>query len=84
MLVSLWEVASLEAVEFMTEFYGHLKEGKPWSEALKLAHQASQSQIPPTLLLGGLHPPRGGLRQGYCYRLSILYLGAGEGAYATF
>ena len=45
-LVSLWEVASLEAVEFMTEFYGHLKEGKPRSEALKLARQAIKAKYP--------------------------------------
>ena len=28
-VVSLWAVASDEAVEYMTLFYGHLKEGKP-------------------------------------------------------
>ena len=45
-LVSLWEVASLEAVEFMTEFYGHLKEGKPRSEALRLARRAIKAKYP--------------------------------------
>jgi CHAT domain-containing protein/Tfp pilus assembly protein PilF len=45
-LVSLWEVASLEAVEFMTLFYGHLKEGKPRGEALKLARRAIKAKYP--------------------------------------
>jgi CHAT domain-containing protein len=45
-LVSLWEVASLEAVEFMTEFYGHLKEDQPRSEALKLTRQAIKAKYP--------------------------------------
>ena len=45
-LVSLWEVASLEAVEFMTEFYSHLKEGKSRSEALKLARRAIKAKYP--------------------------------------
>ena len=45
-LVSLWEVASLEAVEFMTRFYSHLKEGKPRSEALKLARRAIKAKYP--------------------------------------
>ena len=45
-LVSLWEVASLEAVEFMTEFYGHLKEGKSRSDALKLARRAIKAKYP--------------------------------------
>ena len=45
-LVSLWEVASLEAVEFMTRFYGHLKEGKPRKEALKLARRAIKAKYP--------------------------------------
>jgi len=45
-LVSLWEVASLEAVEFMTEFYRHLKEGTPRSEALKLARRTIKAKYP--------------------------------------
>jgi len=45
-LVSLWEVASLEAVEFMTAFYGHLKEGTSRSQALKLARQAIKAKYP--------------------------------------
>ena len=45
-LVSLWEVASLEAVEFMTLFYGHLKEGKPRKEALTLARRAIKAKYP--------------------------------------
>ena len=45
-VVSLWEVASLEAVEFMTRFYGHLKEGKPRTEALKLARRAIKAKYP--------------------------------------
>jgi len=44
--VSLWEVASLEAVEFMTHFYGHLKEGKPRKEALTLARWAIKAKYP--------------------------------------
>jgi CHAT domain-containing protein len=45
-LVSLWEVASLEAVEFMTRFYGLLKEGKPRKEALALARRAIKAKYP--------------------------------------
>ena len=45
-VVSLWEVASLEAVEFMTRFYGHLKEGKPRGEALQLARRAIKAKYP--------------------------------------
>jgi tetratricopeptide (TPR) repeat protein len=45
-LVSLWEVASLEAVEFMTAFYGHLKAGTPRSEALRLARLAIKAKYP--------------------------------------
>jgi tetratricopeptide (TPR) repeat protein len=45
-LVSLWEVASLEAVEFMTRFYGHLKEGKPRGEALQQARREIKAKYP--------------------------------------
>ena len=45
-LVSLWEVASHEAVEYMTRFYGHLKEGKSRSEALQLARRAIKAKYP--------------------------------------
>ena len=45
-VVSLWEVASLEAVEFMTRFYGHLKEGKSRGEALQLARRAIKAKYP--------------------------------------
>ncbi|MBI4838033.1 MAG: CHAT domain-containing protein [Nitrospirae bacterium] len=36
-VVSLWEVASDPAVEYMKAFYGHLKAGKSRGEALRLA-----------------------------------------------
>jgi CHAT domain-containing protein len=45
-LGSLWPVASKETVEYMTMFYGHLKEGKSRAEALKLARQAIKSKYP--------------------------------------
>lgn len=45
-LVSLWPVASDEAVELMTMFYGHLQKGKPRSEALRLARQAIKAKYP--------------------------------------
>ena len=35
--MSLWEVASDAAVEYMTLFYGHPKDGKSRLEALQLA-----------------------------------------------
>ena len=61
-LVSLWPVASEEAVEFMTKFYGYLEEGKPRAEALS-GPPGHQSQVPPTFLLGRLYPPWRGVRQ---------------------
>jgi len=36
-VVSLWEVASKQAVEYMKTFYSHLKSGKSRAEAMKLA-----------------------------------------------
>lgn len=45
-VVSLWEVASKEAVEFMEIFYRHLKGGKNRAEALKLARKEIKSKYP--------------------------------------
>jgi tetratricopeptide (TPR) repeat protein len=45
-VVSLWEVASEETVEFMVTFYGHLKAGKPKAEALRLARQHIKAKYP--------------------------------------
>lgn len=45
-LVSLWPVASDEAVEHMTLFYGHLKDGKSRLEALQLARRAIKAKYP--------------------------------------
>ena len=44
--MSLWEVASKEAVEFMTIFYGYLKAGKSRSESLGLARKEIKSKYP--------------------------------------
>jgi CHAT domain-containing protein len=44
--VSLWEVASSEAVEYMMIFYGHLKAGKERVEALRLAEQEIKTIYP--------------------------------------
>jgi tetratricopeptide (TPR) repeat protein len=45
-VVSLWEVASQEAVEYMKSFYTHLKAGKTRSEALRLARSEIKSKYP--------------------------------------
>jgi CHAT domain-containing protein/Tfp pilus assembly protein PilF len=45
-VVSLWEVASNEAVEFMKAFYGHLKSGKGRAEALQLARKEIKAKYP--------------------------------------
>ena len=45
-VVSLWEVASQETVEYMTTFYRYLKEGKSRSEALSLARGAIKKKYP--------------------------------------
>jgi CHAT domain-containing protein/Tfp pilus assembly protein PilF len=45
-VVSLWEVPSLEAVEGMILFYRHHKEGKPRSQALNLARRAIRAKYP--------------------------------------
>jgi CHAT domain-containing protein len=45
-VVSLWEVASQEAVEYMEIFYAHLKAGKIRGEALRLARNEIKSKHP--------------------------------------
>jgi CHAT domain-containing protein len=45
-VVSLWEVASDEAVEYMKTFYTHLKQGKGRGEALRLTRQEMKSKYP--------------------------------------
>ncbi|MBW1947822.1 MAG: CHAT domain-containing protein, partial [Deltaproteobacteria bacterium] len=45
-VVSLWEVASQETKDFMTHFYGHLKNGRSRSEALRLARQYIKAKHP--------------------------------------
>jgi len=45
-LVSLWEVASVEIVEYMKMFYGHLRAGKGKAEALALARQEMRRRYP--------------------------------------
>lgn len=45
-VVSLWEVASEETVEYMESFYGHLREGKSRSEALSLARNEIKAKYP--------------------------------------
>jgi CHAT domain-containing protein len=45
-MVSLWEVASKETVDYMTLFYDHLKEGKSRSQALRQARQEIKAQNP--------------------------------------
>ena len=45
-VVSLWEVASNEAVEFMKAFYGHLKSGKGRAEALRLSRNQIKAKYP--------------------------------------
>jgi tetratricopeptide (TPR) repeat protein len=45
-LVSLWPLASHEAVEYMTTFYQHLKSGKNRAEALSLARRAIKAKYP--------------------------------------
>jgi CHAT domain-containing protein len=44
--VSLWEVASQPAVEYMKLFYGHLKTGKQRGEALRLARNEIKAKYP--------------------------------------
>jgi len=44
-VVSLWEVASDPAVEYMETFYGHLKSGKSRAEALKLTRRAMKTKF---------------------------------------
>lgn len=45
-VVSLWEVASEPAVEYMKSFYSHLKSGKNKAEAMKLARQEIKAKYP--------------------------------------
>lgn len=45
-VVSLWEVASEPAVEYMKAFYTNLKEGKSRAEALKLARNGMKAKYP--------------------------------------
>jgi CHAT domain-containing protein/Flp pilus assembly protein TadD len=45
-VVSLWEVASESAVEYVTLFYGYLKQGKPRAQALKLAREQMRKKYP--------------------------------------
>jgi len=45
-VVSLWEVASKPAVEFMEIFYKHLKEGKGKAEALRLTKKVMKTKYP--------------------------------------
>jgi CHAT domain-containing protein/Flp pilus assembly protein TadD len=43
-VVSLWEVASEPAVEYVSYFYGYLKQGLPHAQALKLAREQMRSR----------------------------------------
>jgi CHAT domain-containing protein/predicted negative regulator of RcsB-dependent stress response len=45
-VVSLWEVASNAAVEFMTSFYGHIKAGRSEAEALRSARREIKAKYP--------------------------------------
>jgi tetratricopeptide (TPR) repeat protein len=45
-VVSLWEVASEAAEDFMRRFYGHLQAGKPKAEALALARREIRALYP--------------------------------------
>ncbi len=51
-VVSLWEVASQETVEYMERFYGHLKAGKTRTEALRLARSEMKIQVSQPLSSG--------------------------------
>ena len=54
-VVSLWEVASEPAVEYMKAFYGHLKAGKSRAEALRLSRKEIKAKIPQPILLGSVY-----------------------------
>lgn len=45
-VVSLWEVASNAAVEYMKSFYGHIKAGRSEAEALRLARGEVKAKYP--------------------------------------
>jgi CHAT domain-containing protein len=45
-IVSLWEVASQETVEYMKSFYSHLKSGKGKADALRLARREIKAKYP--------------------------------------
>jgi hypothetical protein len=57
-VVSLWEVASEPAMEYMKKFYGYLKAGKSKGEALRLAGNEMKAKSP---LLVRLHSARRGV-----------------------
>ena len=63
-VVSLWEVASKVAVEFMKIFYGHLKGGQRPGQGPAPGPPGNQGQIPQPLLLGGVHFAWGGVSLG--------------------
>ena len=54
-VVSLWEVASDAAVEYMRSFYSHIKSGKSRAEALQLARKEIKAKIPQSILLVGVY-----------------------------
>ena len=60
-VVSLWEVASEAAEDFMRRFYGHLQAGKPKVEALSLARQGDQGPLSQPLFLGRVYLTRRGV-----------------------
>lgn len=45
-VVSLWEVASEPAVEYVTWFYGYLKQGRSHAQALRLAREKMRAKYP--------------------------------------
>ncbi|MCE5194362.1 MAG: CHAT domain-containing protein [Nitrospiraceae bacterium] len=45
-IVSLWEVASKETVEYMESFYKHIKSGKSSTEALRLTRKEIKQKYP--------------------------------------
>ncbi len=59
-VVSLWEVASREVVEYMKIFYRNLKEGKSKVEALRIARDEIKKKNPNPYYWGGfiLHGER--------------------------
>ena len=45
-VVSLWELASIEAVNYMKIFYKHIKDGKQKAEALRFARREMKQKHP--------------------------------------